>query len=156
MFETLLTVHIIICIALIGTILMQRSEGGGALGIGGGPGSVLSGKGAANFMTKTTSVLATLFFITSASLTVLSAQSNKAPGSIMDQGRTKDGLPTQSINLGTAKATNEVAASAANNVGSKIPSSAAAPSAFETSAFDAAAANQTAKETPQNAVKPVK
>lgn len=145
MFETLLIVHIIICIALIGTILMQRSEGGGALGIGGGPGSVLSGKGAANFMTKTTSVLATIFFLTSAGLTILAGQGSKAPNSVMDQGRTKDGLPTQKIDLGSAKASNEVAAG--NEVGSKIPTSSAAPSAFETSGIDAASANAAGAET---------
>ncbi len=152
MFETLLVIHIIICVALIGTILMQRSEGGGALGIGGGPGSVLSGKGAANFMTKTTSALAFIFFLTSAGLTILAGNSSKAPNSVMDQGRTKDGLPTQKIDLGSAKATNEVAP--ATDAGSKIPSSsaapAAAPSAFETSGIDAAASNavvNSAKDT---------
>ncbi|MEM1021515.1 MAG: preprotein translocase subunit SecG [Sphingomonadales bacterium] len=58
--QILLVVQGLIALALVGTILMQRSEGG-ALGIGGGPGGMMSARGAGNFLTKTTTILAVLF-----------------------------------------------------------------------------------------------
>ncbi len=69
--ELLLIVHALLVLALIGTVLVQKNEGGG-LGIGGGGGGgVMSGRSAANFWTKTTAILAALFFISSLSLTLL-------------------------------------------------------------------------------------
>lgn len=59
----LLIIHIIACLAMVGLVLLQRSEGG-ALGIGGGPGSVLSGGGATNIITRSTTIIAVLFFAT--------------------------------------------------------------------------------------------
>lgn len=67
MIAVLLTVHSLVVLALIGVVLLQRSEGG-ALGIGGGGGGMggfMTGRGAANVLTRTTSVLAFLFFSTS-------------------------------------------------------------------------------------------
>lgn len=58
-----------IAIALVALVLMQRSEGG-ALGIGGG-GGLMTGRGAANVLTRTTTILAISFFATSIALTVL-------------------------------------------------------------------------------------
>ena len=60
MFTFLLVVHAIIAAALVTVILMQRSEGGG-LGMGGSPSGLMSARGAADFLTRATSVLATLF-----------------------------------------------------------------------------------------------
>ena len=81
----LLTIHLIVTIALIGVILLQRSEGG-ALGIGGGSGggNLFSARGAANALTRTTAILAVVFFLTSISLTILSVRANK-PASVFDQ-----------------------------------------------------------------------
>ncbi|MBL1240951.1 MAG: preprotein translocase subunit SecG [OCS116 cluster bacterium] len=74
-FETALwAFHLIIVVALVLTILLQRSEGG-ALGIGGGGGggdAFMSGRSAGNVLTKATTVLAVLFFMTSISLAYLS------------------------------------------------------------------------------------
>ncbi len=56
----LLSIHVIICIALVSVILLQRSEGG-ALGIGGGPGGLMTARGAGNFLTKVTKWLAIIF-----------------------------------------------------------------------------------------------
>ncbi len=70
MTAVLLTIHFLICAALVATVLLQRSEGG-ALGIGGGAGSMMSGRGAANALTKSTSVLGALFFGSSILLTVV-------------------------------------------------------------------------------------
>ena len=60
MFAFLLVVHAIIAAALVTVILMQRSEGGG-LGMGGSPSGLMSARGAADFLTRATAVLATLF-----------------------------------------------------------------------------------------------
>lgn len=73
--------HLIVVIALIGVVLLQKSEGG-ALGIGGG-GGFLTGRGQANALTRATAVLAALFFITSLALTIM-ANLNRAPKSILD------------------------------------------------------------------------
>jgi len=63
-------------------VLLQRSEGG-ALGIGGG-GGFMSGRGAANFLTRVTASLAAAFFTTSLLLTLLATRST-APGSLFDR-----------------------------------------------------------------------
>lgn len=73
--------HLIIVLALIAVVLLQRSEGG-ALGIGGG-GGFMTGRGQANALTRATSILATLFFLTSLALTVM-ANLNRAPKSIFE------------------------------------------------------------------------
>jgi len=67
----ILVINIIIAILLIGIILLQKSEGG-ALGIGVSQDSYISSRSAGNFLTKATAVLATLFIMTSISLTVMS------------------------------------------------------------------------------------
>lgn len=70
MITVILTIHVLIVLALIGIVLLQRSEGG-ALGIGGGGGGgFMTGRGAANALTRTTSILAALFFATSIMLAV--------------------------------------------------------------------------------------
>lgn len=70
MTTVLLTIHFLISVALVATVLLQRSEGG-ALGMGGGPGSMMSGRGAASVLTRSTSILGALFFATSIMLTVV-------------------------------------------------------------------------------------
>lgn len=100
----LLSIHLLICLFLIGAILLQRSEGGGALGMGGGPTSMMSGRSATTFITRTTTILAGAFFLTSLTLTVLGSQGSRGPTSVMDDGTTKDGLPTKSIDLSVPKA----------------------------------------------------
>ncbi len=69
MVEVLLIIHLIICAAMVGVVLLQKSEGG-ALGIGGGGGSggFLTGRGTANLLTRTTAGLAAAFFMTSIAL----------------------------------------------------------------------------------------
>lgn len=73
MITVILVIHLIIAIALVGTILLQRSEGG-ALGIGGGGGGgggLMTGRAAGNVLTRTTAILAACFFATSMILAVL-------------------------------------------------------------------------------------
>jgi preprotein translocase subunit SecG len=81
MTTVLLIIHLMIAAALVGVVLLQRSEGG-ALGIGGG-GGFMTGRGAANFLTRVTASLAAAFFATSLLLTLLASRTI-APSSILD------------------------------------------------------------------------
>lgn len=78
----LIVIHLIIVVALVGAVLLQRSEGGG-LGIGGGSG-FMTARGAANTLTRTTAILAALFFMTSLGLSLL-ARYQERPGDIFEQ-----------------------------------------------------------------------
>ncbi len=81
----LFVVHVLIALALVGVVLLQKSEGG-ALGMGGGGMSgFMTGRSTANLLTRTTAILAALFFATSILLVVLS-NATHAPRSIIDQG----------------------------------------------------------------------
>ncbi len=82
--QVLLVIHLLVAIALVATVLLQRSEGG-ALGIGGGGGSggMMSARGAANALTKATTWLAAAFFLTSIGLTILARQNVSEP-SLLD------------------------------------------------------------------------
>ena len=72
MFPFLLVVHAIVAAVLVTVILMQRSEGGG-LGMGGSPSGLMSARGAADFLTRATAVLAVVFVSLSILLAVLAA-----------------------------------------------------------------------------------
>ena len=78
----LIVVHLMIVLALVGVVLIQRSEGGG-LGIGGGSG-FMSARGTANALTRTTAILAVLFFTTSLGLGLLARYQAK-PTDILDK-----------------------------------------------------------------------
>jgi len=69
----ILLVNVILAILLVIVILIQKSEGG-ALGIGVSQDSFISSRSAGNFLTKTTVIIATLFIITSISLTIMSRE----------------------------------------------------------------------------------
>jgi preprotein translocase subunit SecG len=78
MATVLLIIHIMLALALIGVVLLQRSEGG-ALGIGsGGGGGFMTGRGAANFLTRATAGLAAAFFATSLLLSLLAQPSQRS------------------------------------------------------------------------------
>lgn len=70
-----IVIHLMIVLALIGLVLLQRSEGG-ALGIGGG-GGFMSNRGSGNALTRATAVLAAAFFVTSLLLSVLAGMSHR-------------------------------------------------------------------------------
>jgi len=83
--ETLvLTIHILIALGLVITVLLQRSEGGG-LGIGGsgGGGGFMTARGTANLLTRLTTILAVGFFTTTVTLAIM-AGAGKEPVSIVD------------------------------------------------------------------------
>ncbi|MDB6176483.1 preprotein translocase subunit SecG [Paracoccus sp. Z330] len=98
--NVVLTIHLILAVLLTGVVLLQRSEGGG-LGVGGGSGGgVMSGRQAANALTRLTWVFGIAIFCTSIALTIIAARQS-ANSSIMDQlgvpeqqGNTDSGLPS--------------------------------------------------------------
>ena len=75
-----LIINIILAILLVGLVLLQKSEGG-ALGLGASQESFVSSRSAGSFLTKSTAIIATLFIVTSISLTIMS----------------KENLPTKSV-----------------------------------------------------------
>ena len=91
----IIAIHLIVVVALVGVVLLQRSEGG-ALGMGGG-GGFMTGRSQANALTRATAVLAAIFFITSLTLTVL-ANMGRQQKSIFEgvtaPGQTTPGAPT--------------------------------------------------------------
>ncbi|MEP3224456.1 MAG: preprotein translocase subunit SecG [Parasphingorhabdus sp.] len=92
MFLFLTVVQAIVAAALVGVILMQRSEGGG-LGVGGSPSGMMSARGAADLLTRTTTVLAVLFVALSVSLAFLAASEGQP--STIDQSLDRDtSIPT--------------------------------------------------------------
>jgi preprotein translocase subunit SecG len=79
----ILVIHLILAVALVGVVLIQRSEGGG-LGIGGGAGGgLMSVRGTANLLTRVTAVLATAFMVTSLTLAIIAGH-RSAPRSILE------------------------------------------------------------------------
>jgi preprotein translocase subunit SecG len=93
MSTVLLVVHLLLALALVGVILIQRSEGGG-LGIGGGSsGGFMTTRGTANLLTRATGVLAALFMATSLALAILASQGRTTPRSILDLPAAPAGAP---------------------------------------------------------------
>jgi len=78
----LLVILVFVCIALIGVILIQRSEGG-ALGVGGGPQGMFTARGAGDLLTRSTSILAAAFFILSLAITLIEGH-NRAGASVTE------------------------------------------------------------------------
>ena len=79
----IIVIHLMIVLALIGVVLLQRSEGGLGLGGGGGVSGFMTGRGQANALTRATAILAGTFFVTSLVLGVMANQ-NRAPRSAFD------------------------------------------------------------------------
>ncbi len=94
----LIVIHLLIVLALIGVVLLQRSEGGLGLGGGGGVSGFMTGRGQANALTRATAILATAFFMTSLALGVL-ANRERAPRSVFE---TVPGAPAGQAAPGTA------------------------------------------------------
>ena len=86
-----IVIHLMIVLALVGVVLLQRSEGGG-LGIGGGSG-FMTARGAANALTRATAILAAAFFVTSLGLSLLARYSDR-PTDILDRAPAAQGEGT--------------------------------------------------------------
>ncbi len=136
----LIVIHLMIVLALVGVVLIQRSEGGG-LGIGGGSG-FMSARGTANALTRTTAILAALFFVTSLALGIL-ARYDSQPTDILNripqsQQGTGNGILDQ---LGPAPVAPPAQAPAGNGVPSETGAGApSAPAAGQAPAAPAPAA----------------
>ena len=80
-YQVIIVIHILLGISIIGLVLMQQGKGadaGAAFGSG-GSGSVFGAQGSASFLSRTTAIFASLFFLTSLGLAVLSGVQGKAP-----------------------------------------------------------------------------
>jgi preprotein translocase subunit SecG len=117
--SVIIVIHLMIVAALIGTVLLQKSEGGG-LGVGGGGGGgFMSSRGTANLLTRTTGVLAVGFFLTSLFLSWLATYERKPtsilPGSTapVSQPGSPVAPPTSGGLLDTLKKSDEQQAPAA-------------------------------------------
>jgi len=87
LFSLLLTVHILVALGIIGLVLMQHGKGadmGAAFGSG-ASGSLFGATGSANFLSRTTGVLAAVFFVTSLSLAYVASSKPKTTGSVMQE-----------------------------------------------------------------------
>lgn len=96
MANVLIVAYLLIVVALIGVILLQRSEGGG-LGMSSNSNGLMSVRGSANLLTRTTAILAALFFATAIGLTVLSELDNRTSGILAgaaDDANSTLGQPT--------------------------------------------------------------
>ncbi len=94
MSTVILLIHVMIALALVGVVLLQRSEGG-ALGIGGGGGGgggFMTGRSAGNALTKMTAILAACFFATSLVLSILASQNSGTAPTILPSSGGEGGL----------------------------------------------------------------
>ena len=99
MTTVLMTFHIILAVAMVGIILIQKNEGGLGMGTG-AMGSLMSSRGTTNLLTRLTAILATLFFLTTLCLALAFKGANK-PKSIFDTDIDKPIVSTESTSLPT-------------------------------------------------------
>ncbi len=87
MYQVLMIVHVLIALAIVGLVMLQQGRGadaGAGFGAGGGSGSVFGARGAASFLSRTTAILATVFFVTSLTLAYLAGKKDNKSEDIMD------------------------------------------------------------------------
>ncbi len=92
--QIVLVIHLLIAVAMVGVVLLQKSEGGG-LGIGGGGGGMsgfMTGRSQANLLTRTTAILAACFMVTSLVLAALASGGSRTT-SILDRPVTEQSVP---------------------------------------------------------------
>ena len=102
MYQVLMVVHVVIALAIVGLVMLQQGRGADAgAGFGGASSSVFGARGAASFLSRSTAIMATLFFITSLSLAYLAGNLDNKTQDIMDAPITevpaKRDLPPLSI-----------------------------------------------------------
>jgi preprotein translocase subunit SecG len=99
LFPLILTIHILVGAAVIGLVLLQHGKGadmGAAFGSG-ASGSLFGASGSANFLSRTTAILATVFFLTSLGLSYLATNRPQAPSSVMEQVKTPPVAPLEQV-----------------------------------------------------------
>lgn len=96
--QVLIVIHLLVVIALVGVILMQRSDSGALGGLGGGGSGglsgLMSGRSQANLLTRTTAVLAAAFFAISLLLAIISGNAS-APKSVLDSAVPATSVPAK-------------------------------------------------------------
>jgi len=95
LFSLVLTVHILVALAIIGLVLMQHGKGadmGAAFGSG-ASGSLFGATGSANFLSRTTGILAAVFFVTSLTLAYVASHKEKTTGSVIQETVQSQSLP---------------------------------------------------------------
>jgi preprotein translocase subunit SecG len=124
----IIVIHLMVVLALVGVVLLQRSEGGG-LGIGGGSG-FMTARGAANALTRATAILAAAFFATSLILSII-ARYGERPIDILDRVPTTQGNTTnEGGNTGAGGVLNQLGGAQpapAAGEGAATPPASAAP-----------------------------
>lgn len=144
MTAVLLIIHLLVAAALVAVILMQRSEGG-ALGIGGGPGGMMSGRGAANLLTRVTMVLGALFIGNSILLAVVTGVDARNRSVVDRAGAPADSeLPFSFDDIPVT----DPAEGAADGAETAAPDAAPEPAAPEPQSTEAEAAEPQAEDAP--------
>lgn len=149
----IIVIHLMIVLALVGVVLLQRSEGGG-LGIGGGSG-FMTARGAANALTRATAILAAAFFVTSLGLSIL-ARYSEQPIDILDRLPAGQSGGGQGVldQLGGQPAEQQPAAPATSGAATPAPAEPAAPQgaapATDAPAAPAAPAQPAQPQVPNN------
>ncbi|BCG94553.1 preprotein translocase subunit SecG [Mesorhizobium sp. 131-2-1] len=161
----LIVVHLMVVLALVGVVLLQRSEGGG-LGIGGGSG-FMTARGAANALTRATAILAAAFFATSLTLSLVARYGEKpidildrVPASsskgVLDQlpgnapaGATTPAAPSSSTTPAAPASSSATPAPSGNGAATTAPATAPAAPAPANPATPPAANGVTLPVTPQ-------
>lgn len=113
LFHFLLVVFAVVAAALVGVILMQRSEGGG-LGMGGSPSGLMSARGAGDFLTRATAILATLFVTLAIAMAFVSAKQGAPSG--VDESLERAAPAAQPVDPAAAPADSAAPAAPASEV----------------------------------------
>ena len=118
MFSVVLTIHILVGLAVIGLVLMQHGKGadmGAAFGSG-ASGSLFGASGSANFLSRTTGILAAVFFVTSLTLAYVASSKPKTTGSLMQETVQSETVSPAAQAAGEAPANAADAASKAKDI----------------------------------------
>jgi preprotein translocase subunit SecG len=167
LFPLLLTVHVLVGISVVGLVLLQHGKGadmGAAFGSG-ASGSLFGATGSANFLSRLTAALATVFFITSLLLTYMASNKPKAPTSVMDAVVQPEAAPAKAevpvpaktdvpavpakAEVSAVPAKTEAPAAASAKVAAPAAAKTAAPAAAKTAAPAAPASASKAGEIPK-------
>ena len=121
-----ITAHVLVALAIIGLVLLQHGKGadmGSGFG-GGSSGSLFGATGSANFLSRATAVLATVFFLTSLGLAYLATNKPKTGGGVLDAVKTQPAAP-----VGGSEKTSEKAPekAASEKPAAEAPKAPAAP-----------------------------
>lgn len=117
-FTLILIVDVVVALALIGLVLLQHGKGadvGAAFG-GGASGSLFGASGSANFLSRTTAVLAVVFFLTTFALAYIGSHRPRSAGGVMDAVKEQPGMPPAQVPAPAAAKSGDDAGSKANEV----------------------------------------